>query len=39
MFFEEINPNRSENITHQKHRFEIVNTLNIDYTKQEKEEE
>ena len=33
MFFEEIDPNKKGNITHQQHRFEVVNDLAIDYTK------
>lgn len=35
MFFEKIDPNKPDNITKQLHRFEIVDTLNIDYTKKE----
>ena len=38
MFFEEIDPNRKDNITKQTHRFELVNDLSIDYTKQNKNE-
>ena len=34
MFFEEIDINRKDNITKQSHRFELVNDLTIDYTKQ-----
>lgn len=34
MFFEEI-PERPDNITGQKHRFEIVDSLSIDYTKKD----
>lgn len=33
MFFEEIDPNKKGNITHQQHRFEVVNDLVIDYTR------
>ncbi|MBQ9834249.1 MAG: dCTP deaminase [Bacilli bacterium] len=33
MFFEEIDPGKKGNITHQQHRFEVVNDLAIDYTK------
>ena len=33
MFFEEIDGNRPDNITGQKHRFEIVDDLTIDHTK------
>ena len=33
MFFEEIDPNKEDNITNQSHRFELVNDLTIDYTK------
>lgn len=33
MFFETIDENRPDNITKQKYRFEVVNDLNIDYTK------
>lgn len=33
MFFESIDCNREDNITHQNHRFEIVDDLIIDYTK------
>ena len=33
MFFEEVDPNRDGNITHQTHRFEVVDDLEIDYTK------
>ena len=32
MFLEEI-PDRPDNITGQKHRFEIVNEIKLDYTK------
>lgn len=35
MFFEEIDPNRKDNITKQKHRFELATDLAIDYTKKE----
>lgn len=38
MFFEEIDVNRPDNITKQSHRFELVNDLTIDYTKQNKNE-
>ena len=38
MFFEEIDANRKDNITEQNHRFELVNDLSIDYTKQNKNE-
>ena len=38
MFFEEIDQNRKDNITKQKHRFELVDELTIDYTKQNKNE-
>lgn len=34
MFFEEIDENRVDNITKQKHRFELVDDLTIDYTKE-----
>lgn len=37
MFFESINKNRPDNITKQEHRFEIVNYLGLDYTKQGEE--
>lgn len=33
MFFEEIDEKRKDNITKQKHRFEVVDNLRIDYTK------
>ena len=33
MFFEEVDPNREGNITHQTHRFEVVEDLETDYTK------
>ena len=33
MFFEEIDPNKKGNVTKQTHRFEIVNDLTKDYTK------
>ena len=33
MFFEEISVDRKDNITKQKHRFEVVDDLTIDYTK------
>ena len=33
MFFEEIDPNRKDNVTGQKYRFEIVEDLSKDYTK------
>ena len=33
MFFEEVDPNREGNITHQSHRFEVVEDLETDYTK------
>lgn len=33
MFFEEIDANRKDNVTGQKHRFEVVDELTIDYTK------
>lgn len=36
MFFEEIDPTRPDNTTKQKHRFELVEDLTIDYTKKEK---
>ena len=32
MFFEEIDPNKKGNITHQTHRFEVVDDLVRDYT-------
>lgn len=35
MFFEEIDPNRPDNITKQTHRFEVVHDLTKDYTKKE----
>lgn len=38
MFFEEIDPNRKDNITKQTHRFEIADDLSIDYTKNKKGE-
>jgi hypothetical protein len=38
MFFEEIDVNREDNITKQNHRFELVDDLTIDYTKQNKNE-
>ena len=38
MFFEEIDINSKDNITKQSHRFELVNDLTIDYTKQKKNE-
>ncbi len=38
MFFEEIDSKRKDNITNQKHRFELVDDLTIDYTKQNKKE-
>ena len=34
MFFEEIDSTRKDNITNQKHRFELVDDLTIDYTTQ-----
>lgn len=33
MFFEEIDENRKDNITGQKHRFELSEDLTVDYTK------
>lgn len=33
MFLEEIDANRKDNITGQKHRFEVVDELTLDYTK------
>ena len=36
MFFEEIDINRKDNITKQKHRFEIVDELTLDYTQNNK---
>ena len=33
MFFEEIDITRKDNITGQKHRFELAEDLTIDYTK------
>lgn len=33
MFLEEIEPDRKDNITGQKHRFELVEELEKDYTK------
>lgn len=36
MFFEEIDINRPDNVTKQHHRFELVDSLTIDYTKKEK---
>lgn len=33
MFFESVDPNREGNITGQTHRFEVVDNLEIDYTK------
>ena len=36
MFFEEIDPNNKDNITKQSHRFELVDNLTKDYTKEEK---
>lgn len=38
MFFEEIDPNRKDNITKQTHRFELATDLTIDYTKKKKNE-
>lgn len=38
MFFEEIDPDKEDNITKQTHRFEIVNELTEDYTKKDKNE-
>lgn len=35
MFFEEIDVNRKDNITGQKHRFELVEDLTLDYTNNE----
>lgn len=35
MFFEEIDPNRPDNITGQKYRFELVSDLTKDFTKKE----
>lgn len=37
MFFEKIDPNRPDNITGQKYRFELVEDLEKDYTKKENE--
>lgn len=37
MFFETIDENRPDNKTKQKHRFEIVDSLTIDYTKKGEE--
>ncbi len=37
MFFEEVDPNRKDNITGQKHRFELCEDLEKDYTKKSKE--
>ncbi len=39
MFFETIDENRPDNITKQKHRFEIDNSLTIDYTKKDSNNE
>lgn len=39
MFFEEIDINREDNITGQKHRFELVEELSMDYLKKDKKEE
>lgn len=36
MFFEEIDPNRKDNITGQSHRFELVEDLTKDYIKKDK---
>lgn len=36
MFFEEIDPNRKDNITKQTHRFELATDLSKDYTKKNK---
>lgn len=36
MFFEEIDQTRKDNITGQKHRFELAEDLTIDYTKKDK---
>lgn len=36
MFFEEVDPNRPDNITGQKHRFELAEDLTKDYTKNKK---
>lgn len=38
MFFEEVDQNRKDNITGQKHRFELAKDLTIDYTKQSKKD-
>ena len=38
MFFEKIDANRKDNITKQNYRFELVDDLTIDYTKQNKNE-
>lgn len=38
MFFEEIDQNRKDNVTGQKHRFELVDDLSYDYIKNKKEE-
>ena len=35
MFFEKIDPNRKDNLTNQKYRFEIVDELTKDYTKKD----
>lgn len=37
MFFEEIDSNRKDNITGQKHRFELCDELSIDYIKKKEE--
>ena len=39
MFFEEIDATRKDNITKQKHRFELANDLTIDYTKNNKKKD
>ena len=37
MFFEEIDENKEGNVTKQHHRFEVVDDLTIDYTRQKEE--
>ena len=36
MFFEQIDPNSKDNVTKQNHRFELVDDLSKDYTKENK---
>ena len=39
MFFSDIDVNRKDNLTGQKHRFELVEELSEDYIKKNKEKE